>query len=89
MLTTATTNIKKLISGHTLRECVQHSMAAFFEHLDGQSTTDLYEMVMTEMEAPLLESVMNHTCGNQTRASELLGLNRGTLRKKLKQYNLL
>ena len=41
------------------------------------------------MEAPLLETVMHYVKGNQTKASELLGLNRGTLRKKLKQYDLL
>ncbi len=46
-------------------------------------------MVLCEVEAPLLETVMNHVKGNQTKASELLGLNRGTLRKKLKQYDLL
>lgn len=45
--------------------------------------------MLTEVEAPLLETVMNHVKGNQTKASELLGLNRGTLRKKLKQYDLL
>ena len=46
-------------------------------------------MVLTEVEAPLFEAVMRYTKDNQTRASELLGLNRGTLRKKLKQYDLL
>jgi len=46
-------------------------------------------MVLAEVEAPLFESVMAYTKDNQTRASELLGLNRGTLRKKLKQYGLL
>ena len=51
--------------------------------------TDVYNLVLTEVEAPLLETVMNYVKGNQTKASELLGLNRGTLRKKLKQYDLL
>ncbi|MFJ2712090.1 DNA-binding transcriptional regulator Fis, partial [Pseudomonas sp. NPDC087346] len=53
------------------------------------SVTDVYNLVLSEVEAPLLESVMNYVKGNQTKASELLGLNRGTLRKKLKQYDLL
>jgi len=57
--------------------------------LEGAAVTDVYNLVLSEVEAPLLESVMNYVKGNQTKASELLGLNRGTLRKKLKQYDLL
>ncbi|HAR08710.1 MAG TPA: Fis family transcriptional regulator, partial [Cobetia sp.] len=45
--------------------------------------------VMAEVEAPLLEAVMAHAQGNQTRAADMLGLNRGTLRKKLKQFDLI
>ena len=47
-----------------------------------------FELVMAEVEAPLMESVMAYTQGNQTKASIVLGLNRGTLRKKLKMYGL-
>lgn len=64
-------------------------MQRYFEHLDGGETTDLYAMVIAEVEAPLLTSVMAYTEGNQTRAATLLGLNRGTLRKKLKCYGLI
>jgi Fis family transcriptional regulator len=46
-------------------------------------------MVLAEVEAPLLEEIMHYTRNNQTKASQMLGLNRGTLRKKLKQYGLL
>ena len=46
-------------------------------------------MVLSEVEAPLLECVMEYTDSNQTKASKLLGLNRGTLRKKLKQYGMI
>ena len=55
----------------------------------GDSQSELYPMVLAEMEIPLLEKVLEYTRGNQTKAAELLGLNRGTLRKKLKQYGLL
>lgn len=72
-----------------LREAVDAAMRRYFTHLDGESTTDLYAMVLAEVEAPLLASVMAHVNGNQTRAAEILGLNRGTLRKKLKQYALI
>ena len=73
----------------TLRESVQSSLEIYFKTLDGQPASDVYQMVLTEVEAPLFEAVMRYTKDNQTRASELLGLNRGTLRKKLKQYDLL
>ncbi|NOG31049.1 DNA-binding transcriptional regulator Fis [Halomonas sp. TBZ9] len=72
-----------------LREAVEASMQRYFEHLDGGETSDLYAMVMAEVEAPLLSSVLTYTDGNQTRAAAVLGLNRGTLRKKLKHYGLL
>ncbi len=72
-----------------LREAVESAMRRYFEHLDGSQTSDLYAMVMAEVEAPLLACVMEHTAGNQTRAADVLGLNRGTLRKKLKQYGLI
>ena len=73
----------------TLRDSVSIALKNYFSHLDGQDVTDVYEMVLSEVEAPLLEEVMKYTRSNQTKASVLLGLNRGTLRKKLKQYGLL
>lgn len=73
----------------SLRDCVQTTMENYFRHLDGQEVTDVYDMLLSEVEAPMLEVVMTHTRQNQTKASELLGLNRGTLRKKLKRYSLL
>lgn len=76
-------------SSRTLRNSVEQALKNYFDHLDGQDVTNVYDMVLCEVEAPLLESVMQHVKGNQTRASEILGLNRGTLRKKLKQYGLL
>ncbi len=73
----------------SLRACVETTMENYFHHLDGQPVTDVYDMLLAEVEAPMLEVVMKHTRQNQTKASELLGLNRGTLRKKLKRYSLL
>ena len=74
---------------HTLRESVDISLKNYFDCMDGQAVTDLYDMVLAEVEAPLLETVMRYTRDNQTKASIVLGLNRGTLRKKLKQYGML
>ena len=73
----------------SLRENVEAAMTNYFKHLDGQSVSDVYQMVLSEVEAPLLEQVMKYVRNNQTKAAHLLGLNRGTLRKKLKQYGLL
>lgn len=69
--------------------CVERSLGAYFEHLDGETPTDLYALVLEEMEVPLLQTVMQQVCGNQSRAAAMLGLSRGTLRKKLKQHDLL
>lgn len=72
-----------------LRDSVTACVRQYLDELDGQLSTEVYQMVLAEMEAPLLEEVMAYTRNNQTKASIMLGLNRGTLRKKLKQYNLI
>lgn len=73
----------------SLRACVEMTMHSYFSHLDGTEVTNVYQLVLNEVEAPLLATVMQHTQGNQSKAAEILGLNRGTLRKKLKEHNLL
>ena len=73
----------------SLRDHVELTMRNYFAHLDGERATAVYDMVLAEVETPLLEVVLEYTRGNQTRASEILGLNRGTLRKKLKQHGLM
>ena len=60
----------------------------YFNDLDGDEPTAIYEMVINTIEKPLLLYIMNKTEGNQSKAAKILGLNRNTLRKKLKQYNL-
>jgi Fis family transcriptional regulator len=71
-----------------LRQCVSDAMTRYFQSLNGHGANNLYRLVMNEVEAPLLESVMKHTGGNQTLAASLLGISRSTLRKKLSQYDL-
>lgn len=71
-----------------LRDCVRDALTQYFRHLDGHDTCDLFDLVMSEVEAPLLEAVLEYTRGNMTKAAAILGINRGTLRKKLRQYNL-
>jgi Fis family transcriptional regulator, factor for inversion stimulation protein len=72
-----------------LRDAVTTAVRGYLDELDGQMSTDVYQMVLAEIELPLLTEIMAYTRNNQTRASLMLGLNRGTLRKKLKQYNLI
>ena len=71
-----------------LSNAVQKAVANYLQQLNGQDVEDLYELVLSELEKPLLEEVMKYTRGNQTRAANLMGINRGTLRKKLKQYGM-
>jgi len=72
-----------------IRDNVSHTMQSYLANLDGQPVTGLYGMVLSEIEAPLLETVMEYTRGNQSNASTILGLNRGTFRKKLKVHGLI
>jgi Fis family transcriptional regulator len=71
-----------------LSECVESALKDYFEQLEGHPTANLYNMLLAEVEAPLFKATLLHTNGNQSRAAEILGLNRGTLRKKLKTYGL-
>ena len=73
----------------SLKDSVRASVRGYLDQLDGQMATEVYQMVLAEVEAPLLEEIMTYTRNNQTRASRMLGLNRGTLRKKLKMYGLI
>jgi Fis family transcriptional regulator len=72
-----------------LHEAVTIAVRHYLKELDGQISSDVYQMVLAEIEAPLLREIMAYTRNNQTKASIMLGLNRGTLRKKLKQYDLI
>ncbi len=71
-----------------LAACVKQSLDRYFHDLNGEKTTGVYEMVISEVEKPLLEIVMRHVKSNQCKAAEILGINRNTLRKKLKLYKL-
>jgi len=75
-------------SSQPLRESVERALENYFSHLDGQPVNDLYDMVLSEIEIPLLETVMGNTRGNQSKAARILGISRGTLRKKLKKYGI-
>ena len=67
---------------------VRKMMKQYFNDLDGEKPSGIYNMVVNCVEKPLLEVVMYHAQGNQTRAAELLGINRNTLRKKLLEHGI-
>ncbi len=71
-----------------LSSTVRKMMKQYFKDLDGEKASDIYDMVVSCVEKPLLEVVMVHAHGNQTRAAELLGINRNTLRKKLQEHGI-
>lgn len=72
-----------------LHDSVRQALESYFVQLKGTAPNNLYELVLAEVEVPLIEAVMEFTRGNQSRAAILLGLSRGTLRKKLKIYGML
>lgn len=76
------------VSNKPLRDYIKMAMETYFHNMDGQEPTELYRLVLGEMEQPLLETTMQYARGNQTKAAIMLGLNRSTLRKKLKLYGL-
>ena len=86
MTTTKKNNHLQKTNG--LSDNVRDAMNRYFEDLDGQTPNDLYDLVISQVEKPLFESVLYHTRGNMSRASAVLGLNRGTLRNRLIKYGL-
>lgn len=71
-----------------LSKHVREALDEYFDRLDGHKTINLYNMVMEEVEPSLFKTVMKHMSNNQSNAARILGISRGTLRKKLKQYHL-
>ena len=68
---------------------IRASLNQFLNDLGDENPGNIYDLVMQQVEEPLLEMVLAHVDGNQSKAAEHLGINRGTLRKKLKAYKLI
>jgi Fis family transcriptional regulator, factor for inversion stimulation protein len=73
----------------TINRTVQEGVEEYLQMMGDEPVSGLYEMVLAEVEAPLLRAVLGFTNNNQSLTAEILGLNRGTLRKKLRKYHLL
>ncbi|MDH3350774.1 MAG: DNA-binding protein [Gammaproteobacteria bacterium] len=67
----------------------EDALNQYFENLNGDRPGDLYDLVIGEVERPLFQAVLEFTDGNQSQAAGILGINRGTLRKKLRFYSLI
>ena len=82
---TSTTNASK----KPIEDCVRDSLEAYFRDLRGVEPNGMYDMILRVVEKPLLETVMKHAEGNQSRAADWLGINRNTLRRKLLDHKLI
>jgi Fis family transcriptional regulator len=71
-----------------LADCVRRSLERYFKDMDGEKPTSIYEMVLKNVEKPMIETVLGHAKGNQTLAAEMLGINRNTLRSKMQQLRI-
>lgn len=76
------------MANHNISDCVKGALEGYFNDLGDHDTTNLYDLVLSQVEKPLMEAVLKHSRGNMTKASKILGLNRGTLRTRLKKYGL-
>jgi Fis family transcriptional regulator len=77
-----------MINENEISICVRKALDGYFKDLDGEKPSAIYEMVVGCVEKPLLQVILDHAQGNQTRAAEILGLNRNTLRKKMKTHGI-
>lgn len=74
--------------GEPLNAAVRQALETYCRDLNGEEPHEVYQMVIEQVELPLLEIMLAYAGGNQTKAARYLGINRGTLRKKLKLYGL-
>ncbi len=77
-----------MIEENEIFTCVRRSLNRYFKDLDGEDPCAIYDLVIGAVEKPLLAYILDRSDGNQTRAAEILGINRNTLRKKLREHGL-
>ena len=84
-----TPNSSGRVGSSSLDGLIRMRVADFVDKLDDNAHVGLYDRVIESVERPLVEEALRHVGGNQTKAGKLLGINRNTLRKKLRYYGLL
>ena len=77
------------MSRRQIDECIRAALEQYFEDLRGTEPHAVHELIITAVEKPLLDVVMKHADGNQSKAAEWLGINRNTLRRKLLDHKLI
>jgi Fis family transcriptional regulator, factor for inversion stimulation protein len=77
-----------MINDNEMARVVRRAIDVYFKDLDGERARGVYDMVINCVEKPLLESVLHRVQGNQTHAAQMLGMNRNTLRKKMKAHGI-
>jgi Fis family transcriptional regulator len=77
-----------MINENEIARCVRRTLDGYFRDLDGERPAGIYDMVISCVEKPLIEVVLHRVGGNQTQAAEVLGMNRNTLRKKIRTYGI-
>jgi Fis family transcriptional regulator len=77
-----------MMNDNEMARVVRRAIEGYFKDLDGERARGVYDMVINCVEKPLLESVLLRVQGNQTHAAEMLGINRNTLRKKMKAHGI-
>ena len=85
--TTATINQPTVVV--SWQQVLTDSLTNYLDHIDGVAVTNLYDLVVSEVEEPLIQQTLDFTNGNQTKTAQILGINRGTLRKKMKRFGLI
>ncbi len=71
-----------------LSDCVKRSLERYFKDMDGEKPTSIYEMVLKNIEKPMIETVLGKSAGNLSLAAQMLGVTRNTLRKKMQQLRI-
>ena len=77
-----------MMNDNEMARVVRRAIDGYFRDLDGEKPSRVYDMVINCVEKPLLESVLHRVRGNQTHAADMLGINRNTLRKKMKAHGI-
>jgi Fis family transcriptional regulator len=82
--------VRRSANGHDLplRGHAERALTDYFANLNGHRPARLYDLVLREVEEPLFRAVLDYAAGNQSQAATILGINRGTLRKKLREFGL-
>ncbi|HRK78894.1 MAG TPA: helix-turn-helix domain-containing protein [Thiobacillus sp.] len=77
-----------MMEENEIAACMRRSLNRYFKDLDGEAPSEIYTMVLSAVEKPLLIYILDRAEGNQTRAADMLGINRNTLRKKMREHGL-